>query len=107
MVKVLYLVFLSSLLFADTYTSNCLSCHNENRQFKMFMQKYILNYSSERNTKKAIYNYLKSPLKENSIMPTGFINRWGIKEKSTLSDTELLNAIDRYYEIYNIKQKIK
>jgi len=35
------------------------------------------------------------------------LNRFGIKEKSTLNQNELQNAIDVYYKMYAPKYKLK
>ncbi len=72
----------------------------------MFMKKYTLKYSSEVKIKKAIFEYLKNPSIEKSVLPYGFLNRFGIKEKSSLEDKELNKMVDIYYEKFNIKSKI-
>jgi hypothetical protein len=66
-----------------------------------------MKYSSEKRIKRAIYSYLVTPSIDKSVMPRGFLNRFGIKQKSKLSEKELKNAIDIYYTKYNIKQYIK
>ncbi|MBT3280279.1 MAG: hypothetical protein HOF69_07125 [Campylobacteraceae bacterium] len=71
------------------------------------MKRYTLKYSSESKIKDAIFRYLKAPTQNRSIMPFGFIQRWGFKDESLLSDNELKNAINIYYENYNLKQYIK
>ena len=94
-------------LNANEFEKNCLSCHKNNKQFQMFMSKYTLKYSSERKIKQAMFDYLKEPKIDDSVMPRGFINRWGIKEKTTLEDEKLIEALDVYYENYNLKRVFK
>ena len=36
-----------------------------------------------------------------------FIERFGIKEKSTLTDKELEEAIDIYWNLYNVRNRLK
>jgi hypothetical protein len=40
-------------------------------------------------------------------MPNGFLRRFGIKEKTTLSDKILKEDIDTYYKKYNFKVKLR
>jgi hypothetical protein len=70
------------------------------------MKKYTLKYSSERRIKEAIYSFLKKPTYEASVLPYGFLQRYGIKNKSQLQDKELHKMIDIYYNRYNIKSRI-
>jgi len=98
------LVALSILLSANIYESNCKSCHGIENQLNIFMHRYTLKYSSEKRIKKALFEYMKKPEATNSIMPMGFINRWGVKAPSTLSDRELREAIDSYYHLYNLRK---
>ncbi len=107
MVKYL-LIFslLSSFLYSGDFRSNCLTCHVNDFQLQMFMKKYTLKYSSEKKIKKAIYSYLKNPKYKDSVLPFGFLNRFGIKNKSQLPDEEIKKMIDIYYDKYNIKSRI-
>jgi hypothetical protein len=101
------LIVTANFSFANDFKKNCIICHKNNNQLSMFMSKYTLLYSSEKRIKNALFEYLRNPTKEKSIMPRGFINRWGIKEPSPLDDLDLMKSIDTYYELYNIKQLIQ
>lgn len=70
------------------------------------MKKYTLKYSSETKIKKAIFDYLQEPSYEKSILPVGYINRFGIKEETMLDDKILKEMIDIYYKQFNLKSKI-
>lgn len=107
MVKILsLLLIISTLIFADDFEKNCLVCHGDDFKFNIIMKKYTLKYSSEKRIKKAIFEYLKEPKEQNSILPYEYINRFGIKEKSRLGNAELTQMIDIYYEKYNLRAKI-
>lgn len=107
MVKSLFLfLILSSFLNASTYEQNCLSCHNNDFKYNMMMKKYTLKYSSEKKIKKAIFDYLKNPSYEKSVLPLGYLNRFGIKDESFLEDELLKDMINIYYEKFNIRSKI-
>ncbi|MDX9813880.1 MAG: hypothetical protein WC144_01295 [Sulfurimonas sp.] len=99
-------LMLSTLLMANEFDKNCLVCHGDDFKFSIIMQKYTLKYSSKQRIKKAIFEYLREPNLHKSILPYEYIKRFGIKEKSTLSDSELNSMIDIYYEKYNIQAKI-
>ena len=100
-------LFFCVSLYADSFKKNCESCHFQTRQLEMFISKYTLKYSSEKRIKKAIFDYIKNPSIQTSVMPRGFLNRWGIKTKIDINDDELKKSIDRYFRIYNIQSKIK
>lgn len=106
--KIIIFTFLiSDSLFGGNFEKNCLECHFATEQLKMFLERYEEKYGSEKEVKKAIFEYLKNPKKETSIMPNGFLRRFGIKEKSTLSDKILKEEIDTYYTKYNFKIKLR
>lgn len=72
----------------------------------MMMKKYTLKYSSEDKIKESLFEYLKNPTRESSVLPFGYINRFGIKERTSLDDETLSDMIDIYYKEFNIKSKI-
>ncbi|MBN2782591.1 MAG: hypothetical protein JXQ66_05065 [Campylobacterales bacterium] len=99
---IILVLILSSCIYSDSFEKNCQKCHFQERQLQMFMSRYTLKYSNEDDIKKAIFYYLKAPKIEDSVMPSGFLNRWGLKESSTLEDRELKKSIDDYYNRYNL-----
>ncbi len=99
----------STLISKNIYEKNCLYCHNDHFPTslqRMFMS-YLKVYSGEITLKSALKGYLKNPTKEQSVMSDLFIERFGIKEKSTLTDKELEEAIDIYWNLYNVRNKLK
>ena len=110
MVKIIILVYLISLsvLHADIYQSNCVNCHKELPvSIDKYFYRYLLNYSSEKDVKREMIKYLKNPSKKQSVMAEAFINRFGVKKKTTLKDKELQIAIDSYWDIYKVFGKLK
>lgn len=107
MVKILFItiIFINSLC-ATEFETNCLTCHMQEFKFKMFMKKYTIKYSSEKRIKKAIFKYLKNPEYQTSVLPFGYLRRFGIKEKTNLADKDLKDMINIYYNKYNIKSRI-
>ena len=107
--KVLFIfLFASTLLSANSYKINCIKCHKKLPvSIDKYFYKYLLIYSSETDMKNAIISYLKYPAYETTVMSDAFINRFGIKKKSRLSEDELKEAVDVYWQKYKIFGKLK
>ena len=105
---VVVLSFSAVLLNADIYKTNCVSCHNKLPvSIDKYFYRYLLKHSSQREVKKAMYDYLKAPSKERSVMGESFINRFGVKKKSSLSNRKLKKALNQYWERYKVFGKLK
>ena len=104
------LIFGSSthLASADAYERNCVECHKElpTSLQRMFMR-YLLVYGGEINVKAGLKHYLKYPIKEISVMSDLFIDNYGIKKKTTLSDREIDKALEIYWEKFKVLDKLK
>ena len=106
------LILISTSLYArssnEIYDLNCEQCHSKLPvTIDKFFYRYLLKYSSETMVKKSMFEYLKNPTKEKTIMPESFVTRFGIKKKSNLSDIKLREAIDSYWDEYKIFEKLK
>ncbi len=107
MVKMIFVAAISLCsLSASSFEENCLNCHANDFKFNMMMKKYTQKYSSEKRIKEAIFDYLKEPTSEKSVLPFEYINRFGVKEKTTLDDKTLREMIDIYYDKFNLHSKI-
>lgn len=114
MVKVFLVLFLiiSSLNAAKDedgiYETNCVKCHSKLPvTIDKYFYRYLLKYSSEKDVKKAMFDYMKNPTVEKTIMSESFITRFGIKKKTNLSDDKLMEALDIYWDEYKIFNKLK
>ena len=114
MVKILLIsFFIFSSLSAveknsEIYELNCIQCHSKLPvSIDKYFYRYLLKYSSEKDVKKAMFDYLKNPTKEKTIMAESFITRFGIKKKSNLSDDKLLEALDTYWDKYKVFDRLK
>jgi len=101
----------SSIASEETniYEGNCIPCHKYGMPSsleKMFM-KYLKAYSGETTVKLTLKQFLKNPTKEDSVMSELFLSRFSVKEKSFLSDEDLSKAIDIYWDLYNVRNKLK
>lgn len=101
-------VNLSAKKTQNIYESNCVSCHKKLAvSIDKFFYRYLLKYSSQTQVKTKIFNYLKTPSKEETVMVESFIKKYGIKNPSTLDDDLLKKAIDIYWDKYKIFGKLK
>jgi Ca2+-binding EF-hand superfamily protein len=112
MVRVVFFIFLISIsLYAaknDIYETDCVKCHNRIPvTIDKYFYRYLLKYSSEKEVKKAMFNFLKNPTKEETIMSESFITRFGIKKKTKLSDKKLKEALDIYWDKYKVFGKLQ
>lgn len=108
--QLLILIVMSAIAWAKTgvYEKNCIPCHEDMAvKIDKFFYRYLLKYSSEMDVKHAMKAYLKNPKADNSILVDGLINRFGIKKKTTLNDEQLQEALDTYWELYKVSDKLK
>jgi len=110
MVRVLFFL---SLIFnfsfsKNIYEKNCVSCHNKIPvSIDKYFYRYLLEYSSEKALKEAMFNFLKNPTRETSLMSEAFIKRFGLKKKTKLSNEELKEALNIYWDEYNLFGKLQ
>lgn len=111
--RILWIVLLIScvstqLSSEDVYERYCIECHKglPTTLQGMFMH-YLLVYGGEKNVKAGLKHYLKYPLREISVMSELFIDNYGIKEKTTLSDKQIDKALDIYWEKFKVIDKLK
>lgn len=96
------------LVAQDIYEKNCVTCHKDLPvTIDKYFYRYLLKYSSQKDVKKAMFTYMKNPTEKTTIMPEAFTKRFGIKEKTRLSDDELLEALDSYWNTYKVFGKLK
>lgn len=114
MVKSIFLVIFITLSLnaannEDTvYETNCVKCHSKLPvSIDKYFYKYLLKYSSEKDVKNAMFEYIKNPSVEKTVMTESFITRFGVKKKTNLSDDKLEEAIDSYWDEYKIFGKLK
>ncbi len=108
--QIIIILFSVQMLFGmDThYERNCVTCHQAYKfDLRLLFFKYLLKYSSENEVKAALIYFLKSPDIHTSVMTNHYIKHYGLKKKSTLSDSQLKRAIDTYWEKYTVLGKIR
>ncbi len=110
---ILILLLTYSILFSmeiegeNIYEKNCLSCHQFStlKLDKIFFR-YLIKYSSELSVKSALIDFLKNPNPQTSVMSKDELRRVGLKTESTLSDDELEEAINIYWDLYDVSKKL-
>jgi len=110
MVKVIWmLLILGTTLFSQNiYERNCVKCHKDlpTSLQRMFMS-YLLVYGGEKNVKAGLKHYLQYPSKHITVMSDLFIDNYGIKKKTMLSNSELDKALDIYWDTFKVIGKLK
>lgn len=105
---ILFLVLATGLFAENVYERNCVECHKDlPTSLQQMFKRYLLVYSGEQNVKAGLKHYLKYPLREISVMSDLFIDTYGIKEKTTLSESDIDEALDIYWEKFKVFNKLK
>jgi hypothetical protein len=68
---------------------------------------YLKVYSGEKTFKESLKSFLRDPDEVSSTMSELFLDRFGVKSKTELNDKELEEAVNLYWEMYNIRNKLK
>lgn len=110
---VMLFILFTTMIYAETqrlniYERTCIPCHRylPSSLERMFMS-YLKTYSGELTVKAALKTFLKNPTEEDSVMSDMFIDHFSVKDKSSLSDKDLEEAIDIYWETYDVRNKLK
>jgi hypothetical protein len=106
--KMLLYVVLSVGIFADNaYERHCVSCHRDlPTSLQGMFKNYLLVYSGEQTVKAALRHYMRYPSRHISVMSDLFISTYGVKDRLHISDKELKEAIDIYWEKYKVFGKL-
>jgi len=93
---------------SKVYQRNCIPCHKYQPATleKMFML-YLKTYSVELSFKVSLKEFLKNPTEEKSLIGNKFIERFSVKDPTDLNETQLDEAIDTYWDLYNPKENLK
>ena len=104
----LSLVLVSGLYAENVYERNCVECHKKlPTSLQQMFKRYLLVYSGEQNVKAGLKHYLKYPLREISVMSDLFLDTYGVKKKTTLSESEIDEALDIYWNKFKVFNKLK
>jgi hypothetical protein len=108
--KILLLVIVSIGLEASSkvYQRHCVPCHKYQPATleKMFML-YLKTYSVELSFKVSLKEFLQKPTEEKSLIGNKFIEQFSVKNPTDLNDTQLDEAINTYWDLYNPKDNLK
>lgn len=117
--KTLLIMFFSALLFSieskkeeieteTIFEKKCVPCHEylPSNLERMFMS-YLKVYSGEFTFKESLKSFLREPDEISSTMSDLFLSRFGVKSKTELNEKELDEAVDIYWDMYNIRNKLR
>jgi len=104
---ILITINLASQTAPKTLSQTCLKCHQKQQiPSELIYRKYLIKYSSIKTIKKKMFNYLKNPKRENSIMPKQFFLKFPMKKRVDLNDTLLSKRIKEYIDFYDVRKKL-
>lgn len=92
----------------NIFEKKCIPCHEylPSNLERMFMS-YLKVYSGERIFKESLKSFLRRPDEVSSTMSDLFLDRFGVKSKSELSEKELDEAVNIYWDMYDIRNKLR
>ncbi len=89
------------------YKKHCIPCHQHlPYSLEKIYMLYLKTFSGEKTFKASLKAFLKAPLEETSVMPDEWIENFSVKEKTILTDKELDEAINSYWELYDVRNKL-
>ena len=98
----------SLLLTAGSFEKNCIPCHRKERvSLRRTFMNALLIYSGEKNMKAGLKYFLRHPSIETSVMGKAYFRIHGLKAPSRLSERELDEALDQYWERYKVVGRLK
>ena len=93
---------------ADMFRQHCLTCHTKQKiPNDLIYRRYLMRYSTPERIEKAIFDYLRTPRQEDSIMPPQFFLKFPMKQPVKLDDKSLKEAIRAYLYTYDIRKKLR
>ena len=108
--KIMLLVFLTLAVDAksNVYEEVCVKCHRYQPATleKMFML-YLKTYSVELSFKVSLKEYLQNPTEKKSLIGSAFIKNFSVKGVTELNDTQINEALNTYWDLYNPKDNLK
>jgi hypothetical protein len=91
----------------NIYELRCIPCHQHRPyDLKKVYMLYLKTFSGETIFKASLKAFLKEPMEETSVMPDEWIDDFSVKSKTLLSDEELDKAIDIYWKLYDVRNKL-
>jgi len=106
MAKLILYMMIVSALYGDIFETNCKQCHDDT-DLNRYIKAYTLKYSSEDKIKQGLYEFLRNPTSNIALMSYQYIIKRGYKKDSSLSDKELKEAIEIYYQKFNMAKMIR
>ena len=115
MIRIFFMMIVFGLLLnadkiesKNIYEENCIPCHRflPSSLDQMFMM-YLKAYSGKLSVKISMKMFLKEPTEGDSLMSNFFIDRFSVKDKTKLSDEELDEALDIYWDLYDVRRNLE
>jgi hypothetical protein len=92
----------------NIYERNCIPCH---RYLSFSLEdvfiEYLENFSGKTVFKVSLKAFLKEPKEETSVRPDIFLDRFSIKDPTDLNETQLDEALEIYWNLYDVRNKLE
>jgi 1,4-alpha-glucan branching enzyme len=97
------MLWLTLVSTAGSFDRNCVPCHSqEGVPLRKTFMNALLIYSGEHNMKAGLKYFLRHPSRETSVMGEEYFKSHRLMPPSTLSDSELEEALNEYWERYKV-----
>jgi len=88
---------------AGSFERNCIPCHRQREvPLRQTFMNALLIYSGKENMKAGLFYFLRHPSIETSVMGKAYFRSHRLKAPSRLSDKELYEALDEFWERYKV-----
>ena len=105
---VIFNIIFHQVLYPNSYIKHCIPCHNKiYATLQDFFMYSLKKYSSKRIFIKKLKIYFRNPQVELSSMSKLFLSQITIKKPLKITDGELNDALNIYWEKYKIIDKLR
>jgi len=92
----------------NIYELRCIPCHQHRPySLKKVYMLYLKTFSGETTFKASLKAFLKKPMEETSVMTDQWIDNFSVKNPTILNDAELDEALDIYWNLYDVRNKLQ
>jgi len=90
------------------YEQSCIPCHLYLPfTLEEFYLKYLKTFSGETVFKASLKSFLKEPKEATSVVDDDFLDKYSVKDPIDLNNTELDKALDFYWNLYDVRNKLE
>ena len=93
---------------ANIYEQNCIPCHRYLPfSLEQLYIEYLKAFSGKTVFKASLKSFLTEPKEATSMRSDTFLDRFSVKDSTDLNDTELDEALEIYWNLYDVRNKLE